>query len=257
MKIRSLNSSLWTTVLLVSMLSGCSQHSTYYKSSVVEYLYPNQKEVQPPQIPVISIPAKVGIAFTPDARSSAGYQLGAQSALTEKEKLDLLTKVGEHFKKYDFIQSINIIPSSYLTKGGGFTNVDQLRAMYGIDVIVLVSYDQAQFTDEGQMSLSYWTLVGAYFVKGEKNDTHTMAEAAVFDIKSRKMLFQATGTSLIKSEATPVNLSEQMRQDSATGLSIAGQQLIINLDQQLQFFRDKVKKSPQEYNILNKSTENK
>lgn len=252
MEIRSLNRALWTAVVAMSTLTGCSQHSTYYKSSVVEYLYPNQKEVQPSQVPVISIPVKIGIAFTPDAKLTSGYQIGAQSALTEKEKLDLLTEVGKHFKKYDFIQSIDIIPSTYLTKGGGFTNVDQIAAMYGIDVIVLVSYDQAQFTDEDKMSLSYWTLVGAYFVKGEKNDTHTMAEAAIFDIKSRKMLFQATGTSLIKSEATPVNLSEQMRQDSAKGLRDAGQQLIIKLDEQLQIFRDKVKKSPQEYNIVKK-----
>ena len=43
--------------------------------------------------------------------------------------------------------------------------------MFGIDVIVLLSYDQVQFRDEGLLSLTYWTVVGAYTIPGEKNDT--------------------------------------------------------------------------------------
>ena len=69
--------------------------------------------------------------------------------------------------------------------------------MFGIDVIALVSYDIVQFTGEGLSSISYWTLVGAYAVRGEKNDTHTMIDAAVYDIASRKhldmLVFQVNG----------------------------------------------------------------
>ncbi len=48
--------------------------------------------------------------------------------------------------------------------------------MYDIDVIALVSYDQVQFTDGSFLSLTYWTIVGAYVVAGEKNDTSTMLD---------------------------------------------------------------------------------
>jgi rhombotail lipoprotein len=258
MKISLLNTSLILITTAV-IFTGCANHSTYYKSSVVEYLYPNQKDTpviqtKDTQIPVLTLPAKIGIAFIPDSKTSsgAGMSAAAESALTEKEKSELLKDISEHFKKYNFIQSIDIIPSSYLTKGGSFNNLDQIHSMYGVDIIALISYDQAQFTDEGQASISYWTLVGAYFVKGEKNATHTMTNAAVFDIISRKMLFNATGTSIIKSEATPINLSEQMRKDSASGLSISTKQLIDNLDEQLQLFREKVKNSPEEYHVVKK-----
>jgi rhombotail lipoprotein len=258
MKIALVKTSL-ILMVTAALFIGCTNHSTYYKSSVVEYLYPNQKDspviqTKNTQIPVLTLPAKIGIAFIPDSKTSsgAGMAAAAQSALTEKEKSELLKDISEHFKKYDFIQSIDIIPSSYLTKGGSFNNLNQIRAMYGVDIIVLISYDQAQFTDEGQASISYWTLVGAYFVKGEKNATHTMTDAAVFDIISQKMLFNATGTSTIKSESTPINLSEQMRKDSANGLDIASKQLINNLDEQLQLFREKVKNNPEEYHIVKK-----
>ncbi|MDW7645076.1 MAG: rhombotarget lipoprotein [Desulfuromonadales bacterium] len=124
--------------------------------------------------------------------------------------------------------------------------------MYGIDVIALLSYDQVQHTDEGLLSLSYWTLVGAYLVKGEKNDTSTMLDAAVYDIPSRKMLFRAPGLSHVEGTATPVNLSEQLRTDSLLGFERASEDLIVNLRQQLELFQEKVRSSPEEVKIVHR-----
>ena len=140
---------------------------------------------------MLSLPLKVGIAFVPET-------LGIHQSFTEKDKMELMTEISRHFKSYDFVKSIDQIPSAYLTSKGGYANLDQIRTMYGIDVIALISYDQTQFTDEGFTSLAYWTLIGAYVVRGEKNDTHTMVDASVYDIKSRKMLFRAPGISHIK-----------------------------------------------------------
>jgi rhombotail lipoprotein len=135
------------------------------------------------------------------------------SSLTEAEKTNLLDKVADNFRKYDFVSEIEVIPSAYLTEGGSFQNLDQIKTMYGTDVIALVSYDQVQFTDEGLLSLTYWTLLAAYVISGEKNDTSTMLDTAVYDIESRKMLFRAPGTSSIKGRSTPINLSEELRAD--------------------------------------------
>ncbi|WP_372679817.1 rhombotarget lipoprotein [Desulfosarcina sp.] len=121
--------------------------------------------------------------------------------------------------------------------------------MYGIDVITLVSYDQVQHTDEGMLSLSYWTIVGAYTVRGEKNDTGTMVDAVLYDIPSRKMLFRAPGTSRIKGSSTLVNLSEQLRTDSLNGFHLAADNLVTNLQLELDRFRKKVKAMPESYAI--------
>ncbi|MCK5522337.1 MAG: rhombotarget lipoprotein [Thiomargarita sp.] len=229
------------------LLTGCAtSKSKHYSSNVVQYLYPNKRQpVEMPKIPSLSLPLKVGIAFVPETTSN-------HKTLTELNKADLMNEVSTHFKKYDFVKSIEIIPSPYLTQNGSFANLDQIRTMFGIDVIALLSYDQTRFTDKGLASITYWTIIGAYIVRGEKNDTHTMVDATVYDIKSRKMLFRAPGTSHIKSRATPVNLSEQVRKDSLEGFKLASRKLVINLEEQLRLFKEKVKEAPQDYRIVHK-----
>ncbi len=228
-------------------LTSCAtSKSKHYSSNVVQYLYPNKRQpVEMPEIPLLSLPLRVGIAFVPETMSN-------HKTLTELNKTDLMKEVSTHFKKYDFVKSIEIIPSPYLTQNGSFANLDQIRTMFGIDVIALLSYDQTRFTDEGLASITYWTIIGAYMVPGEKNDTHTMVDATVYDIKSRKMLFRAPGTSHIKSMATPVNLSEQVRKDSLEGFKLASRKLVINLEEQLRLFKEKVKEAPQDYQIVHK-----
>jgi rhombotail lipoprotein len=239
---------LFTFLLACCMtLVSCGYLRTqHHSSSVVQYLYPDQNNyIETPEIPRLALPLKVGIAFVPENE-------GRNQALTERDKMDLMKEVSEHFKKHEFVKSIELIPSAYLRRQGSFANVDQLRTMYGIDVIALLSYDQTQFTDEGLASITYWTLIGAYVIPGEKNDTHTMVDASVYDIQSRKMLFRAPGISHIKSNATPINLSEQLRIDSIESFKEASTDLIANLDIQLELFREKVKESPEEYQIVHK-----
>lgn len=250
------------SVFLV-LVVGCATQARYY-SSVVDYLYPGKTDpVEQPAIPVMSIPMKVAIAFVPDIESQRQrtfWQEFSQGrarkptgmVLTEKQKLDLMQEVSNHFRKYPYIGSIEIIPSAYLTPEGSFANLDQIRTMYGVDAVALLAYDQVQFTDEGAASLLYWTIVGAYMIPGEKNTTHTMVDAVIYDIKSRKMLFRAPGLSQIKGAATPVNLSEELRHDSEQGFQEAAKNLVKNLDTQLALFRDKVKTEPEEYKVIHR-----
>lgn len=236
--------SIWW--LMIFGLVGCAglygENKSHYASSTVQYLYPDREVIETPSIPRLSLPMRVGVAFVPD---SGG--LSKQSRLSEKDKLDLMNRIASEFKNLDFVKTIEIIPSAYLTSGGGFANLDQIKTMYGIDVIALLSFDQVQHTDEGFLSLSYWTIVGAYIIRGEKNDTNTMIDAAVYDIASRKMLFRAPGTDHIKSSATLVNLSEKLREDSLQGFHQAAADLVVNVRDELDRFKAKVREKPGEY----------
>lgn len=235
-------------VLVVAVLvSGCAgMQSRHTTTSVVDYLYPNQNEpLAQTGTPVLSLPMTVGIAFVPDR-----FGQSPARALTESKKTELLNRVADHFRKLDYVKAIEIIPSAYLTPKGGFANLDQIRTMYGIETIALVSYDQVQFTDEGMASVLYWTIVGAYVVPAEKNSTSTMVDAVVMHIPSRKMLFRAPGVSQIKGLSTPVNLSEELRVDSEKGFNEAVDKMIRNLDTQLVAFEERVKSSPEEYTVV-------
>jgi len=224
-------------VLLVSLgLGGCkfSEQKLHHRNSLIDYLYPDtkppQEEAVLPAAAGIALPARVGVAFAPDQ----------VVLLSEKDKLELLKRVREELAKYSFISSAELIPSQHLSLGGGFTNLEQLRQMYGIDLVALVSYDQMQYTDEGFKTISYWTIVGMYTVEGEKNDTSTMMDLSLFHIPSRKMLLHAAGTSQIRKGATFINLSEQLRVDSLDGFSQATDSLVANLRVELDKFQQSV-----------------
>jgi len=251
---KSKHSLLIVTVTTVStvFVAGCAMfgNTNHRASNVMQYLYPKDSQhTDTPTVPVLSLPLKVGIAFVPEEQSRSQ---GGLASFSEKQKMTLMKEVSAHFKKYPFVQSIELIPSAYLTPKGGFANLDQLRSMFGVDVITLLSYDQVQFTDEGLLSLTYWTVVGAYVVRGEKNDTKTMMDAVVYDVASRKLLFRAPGTSQIKAAATPINLSEQLRRDSDLGFNQAATNMVANLQEELQSFRERVKSSPTEFKVVAK-----
>jgi rhombotail lipoprotein len=246
-------------VAFTSMLfiTGCSSQQVGAKSSVVDYLYPKEAaKIVEPSIPLLKLPIKLGVAFVPEqsARShGSNFWAGnsdLSSGLTETKKMQILSNVSAYFKKYPFIGEIQEIPSTYLTPGGSFANLDQIKTMYGVDVIALVSYDQVQFTDASFLSVSYWTIVGAYLVSGEKNDTNTLMDTVVYDIASRKMLFRAPGISMVKGRSTPVNLSEELRADSIKGFDQAAKSMIDNLDVQLAAFREKAKQNPEQIKVV-------
>src|ERR1043166_2773378 len=102
-----------------------------YASSAVEYLYPkNLSHTEEPGIPVLSLPLKVGVAFVPDDQSIGrrhGFLAPESQQFSEEQKMALMKEVSDKFKKYPFVQSIQLIPSSYLTPHGSFANLEQMR----------------------------------------------------------------------------------------------------------------------------------
>lgn len=229
------------------LAAACASAPRRHATSVVDYLYPNRSDLrEQPSIPVLKLPLRVGIAFVPSADRSART---TTEGIPEADRQRLLRDVSDGFKAQPFVKSIEVIPSAYLTPQGGFANLDQLQSMFDADVVALVSYDQVQFNDQKRLSLTYLTVVGAYLVNGEKNDTRTLMDAVVYDIRSRKLLFRAPGTSTVKGTASPVNLEEALRKDSQKGFELAATDLKANLSTQLEQFKQRVRESPAEFTV--------
>ena len=239
---------------LALFLAGCGSfwngpRKTDRSTSVVNFLYPGQDNPLPPtDVPVLRLPLRVGIAFVPPSTGGRGNWT-PPSGISEPQKAALMERVAKEFRGRDYIGSIELIPSTYLRANGGFPNLDQLANMMGVEVIVLLAYDQMQFTDDNFLSLAYWTIVGAYVVHGNKNDTHTMMEAAVYDIRSRHLLFRAPGVSQLSENTTLIGLNDRLRAASAKGFDVATDDLIKNLAAQLEVFRERVKRTPGEVKI--------
>ena len=247
---------LWLLVML--SLTSCVSQQVNTKSSVMEYLYPNSSDTyETPSIPSLKLPLRVGVAFVPPSRPNSSIHNfwtghSYSGLISEAKKSEILEEVADNFRDLDFVGSIEVVPTGYLTSGGGFSNLSQIKAMYGIDVIALVSYDQVQFTDEGILSLSYWTIVGAYVISGEKNDTNTLMDTVVYDISSKKLLFRAPGTSQVSGKSTPINLSEELRADSMQGFDQAALNMASNLKIQLAAFKRRIKDNPNQVEITHR-----
>ncbi|GHG67646.1 rhombotarget lipoprotein [Alishewanella longhuensis] len=253
-------SRLLLSCTVAASLAGCASQQLGSRSSVVEYLYPTAAEVKVETgTPVLTLPIRLGIAFVPAEqtyrRGSNPWALAEHGAasLNEPAKMQIMENIASHFRQQDFIGDIQLIPSSYLRPQGSFTNLDQLQSMFGIDVIALVSFDQVQFSDESTAALSYWTLVGAYLISGQKNDTSTLMDTAVYAINSRKLLFRAPGVSQIKGRSTPVNLAEELRQDSKQGFDDASKQMINQLEQELESFTERLKARAEDIKVVRSS----
>jgi rhombotail lipoprotein len=205
-------------------------------SSLVDYLYP-QGEVPPPQggvIPHLQIPLAVGLAFVPSQSSNT-------QVLSEAQRMKLLNDVKKSFDGRDFIREIAVIPDAYLRSGRGFDALEQTARLYGLDVIALVSYDQVAHSAETASSFLYWTIVGAYVVKGNKNDVQTFVDTAVFDVATRKLLFRAPGVNEFRSSSTLVDVERDVRAAQQKGFELAMADMTVNLDKELSTFKERIK----------------
>lgn len=260
MKTPRLILSLSVVAGLMSLVSGCmSWHDLGLRShsrktertSLMKFLYPTKETAtQKPEIPTLTLPLRVGIAWVPqDTGSRTGFN-AVNDPFTAEERHRLLENVSTNFTSHRFVRDIQIIPSTYVQPGGGFENLDQLRTMFGVDVIALVALDQTQFNTTTELSIFYWTIVGAYFVPAERGDTHTMLDTAVFDIPSRKLLFRAPGTSQLKGWSSAAYQEEDERGKRISGIRQASMNMVSNLQTELGSFQQRIKEQPESVRIV-------
>jgi rhombotail lipoprotein len=222
--------------LLVSLVACVgSLPPTRRINSALDYLYPQgMAAARPAQQVTLRLPLRVGLAFAPN-------RAAAPEPVTEEEKQRLLARVADAFREHRGLGRLEVIPSTYLQPGGGFANLDQLRASLGLDAVVLLSYDQAQFTEATRASWTYLTVVGTLLIDGEKNETRTVIDAVVYDIPSRALLFRAAGESSAKARSGPFTVDRKRRRLASEGFARATDDLIADLESALAAFEQQAR----------------
>lgn len=204
-------------------------------SSLVDYLYP--KGEAPPEAPVsiphLNLPLRVGIAFVPSRHVST-------TAISEATKTELLNDVKAAFIEREYIDHIEVIPDTYLRSSTGFDGMQQVARLYGVDVMALVSYDQVAAVEDQKLSLLYWTIVGAYIIKGTENEVQTFVDTAVFDVATRKLLFRAPGIDHLQARSTAIESNEVLRKGRIASFSAAVDNMTVNLVAELDTFEQRM-----------------
>ena len=230
-------------IALLPILNGCSSFwmaGNYEKtregasSSLVDFLYPKGEipPELPDQMPFLTLPLRVGVAFVPS---------NSRIDITAIEKQELLEQVASSFRDRPYVQSIEAIPETYMRSARGITGMQQVANMYDVDVMALVSYDQISFSAERDSALLYWTVVGAMVVKGNSNEVQTMIDTAVFDVSTAKLLFRAPGSDSDQANATLMDTGKELRKLRSASFVAATDDMIVNLDTELDGFKDSVK----------------
>lgn len=232
-------------VASIAALAACaSVGTTRQQSSLMGYLYPDgQPQPQSTDVATVRLPLRLGIILAPTVDTSrSGYVLTPRvnQPLSTGDQVSYLDQIADEFRTNPLFKDVEVIPSNYVTPGGGFKNLETLASMYSVDAIAVVSYDQLQTTDEGKDSFLYWTVIGAYVVDTEKNASTTFVDTAVFDVKSHKLLFHASGTSHSASSGTLANNSEEVRGASHQGFVDAFAAMATDISTGLKTFKDKL-----------------
>ena len=229
----------WLCVVLLFALAGCAglfnTADRSSSSSMVEFLYPEGElpENVLDTLPQLELPLRIGIAFVPP-KASFGYSIeGGQ-------QVQLLNVVKEQFEGEDYVESIQVIPSTYLRGMTGFSALEQVGHMHGLDVIALVSWNQVVLSSERAASVLYWTIVGAYFIKGTENSVNTLLDTAVFDLKSRKLLLRAPGVSQVAESSTVIETGRVTRAIREKSFVEAANQMAANLKTEVELFGKRV-----------------
>ncbi len=184
--------------LSIISLSSCAlfgeyRHRHTHTTSLVKFLYPEGKlPLEDKRNPILNLPLRVGLAFIPDN--------SRKKVISPVLKNTLLESIKIGFKSKEYVNEIVVIPEIYLQNSQGYKGLEQIKTLYQLDIIALVSYDQIVNTKENLMALSYLTIVGAYIFPGTGFQVNTMLDLAVVDVDSRSLLFRAAGTSSSKSK---------------------------------------------------------
>jgi rhombotail lipoprotein len=232
---------LWAALLLFllnAVLSGCTPFKRTEEvrnaSSLVDFLYRGYEVPQQSTIPRLRTPLRVGLAFLPTG-------IGQEEALPAAQKEELLEQIRNRFLDREFVSEIVVIPDYYLKTAHGFTGLEGVQRLYGVDLMALVSYDQVRHLDDNRLSLSYLTIIGAYVVKGNRHEVTTLVDMAVVDPVTRSLVLRAGGTDTRHGNSTLIERQRESREASAKSFKAATGQLIENFDAALVKFESDVR----------------
>jgi len=235
---------LLAVATLALMLSGCQWlwHDSAGKarqstSSLVDFLYEDGQVPAVDSTVELQLPIRVGVTFLPSADGRALEAPGA----TDRDKV--LNAIRERFRTLPYVAEIVVVPTYYLHagKGDGLTQIEQLSRLYQLDLFAMVSYDQVVDSTENKNSLAYLTIVGAYFVRGDRHETHTLIDLAVIDPATRSLVLRAGGTSSLAGNTTAVDAQRHAGAQRARGFELATSSLVDNFQRELTDFETRVR----------------
>ena len=231
----------WSRVALASFCSaafaGCMSQPEA-RSGALDYLTrKGSKAVDDAEVK-LKLPVRVAIAVPPAGSATGPMRAGlpptthriSPETISDRKRRELLDRFTSTFKDRPGIASVQMLPSTYLTPGGGFAELQRAGTSFGFEIVALLSFDQFQFNEAGGAAFDLGTVGGDCLVEGEANETRTVMDASLFDVASGQLLLHATGESSVKATTAHYEVQDGLRTACETGFESAMKDLFKNLD---------------------------
>lgn len=223
-------------LLLLVATSGCSVFGTERvrhskTTSLVNFLYPDGEIPQDLPSPTLRLPLRIGLAYIPEK--------GRTSPVHESKKIELLNAIKNEFKNLKYVDSIEIIPAIYFSNRG--ESLQQIKQLYQLDVMALVSYDQIVNRNENILAVTYLTIVGNYIFPGSQFKVSTLIDLALIDLESKRLLFRAAGTHGSKGLSAEAYTSQRYNKHQNEDFSRAMAVMQANLSVELMNFEHRLR----------------
>jgi rhombotail lipoprotein len=200
----------------------------------------------------VKVPARIGVALPPAETSDAAAKAGlpptahrvAATTIPDARRQDLVTRVVDSIRQREGIGPVQVVPTSYLSAGGGFAELGRAGSSFGFDLVAVVSWDQFRFDGEGRAAFDFGTLEGERAVEGGPDETVTVMDAALFDVATRALLVRVAGDSRVKASKIAASTPEGLRDTSLAGFDDALKDLTGKLDAAMTEFTGKLAKGP-------------
>jgi rhombotail lipoprotein len=214
---------------------GRSQRAS---TPLVQFLYGDDQHVPKRDAQVtLQLPIRVGLAFLP----ARGGNPAEGPTVVERERI--LRAIRGNFASLPYVAEIVPVPAYYfdMSRGDGMSQLEQLARLQRLDLMALISYDQRSQTTENRRALSYLTIVGAFVMKGNHNETQTIIDLAVVEPVGRSLVLRAGGISSSAASAAAIDQSHELQKQQRVGFDQATDNLVANFRTELADFETRVR----------------
>lgn len=203
-------------VLAAVTIGGCAAdvHRTRVTGTAPIFSYLSLKDSTIGGAPTdpLTFPTRVAIVYAPPLSTKPQ---------TEQVPQTTLHAAAESLKKQLLVHS-NYVKSVVIGHTGETLSLEQIRNMYGCDIVVILSYSQLQSAERGGISKALdITLVGGHLYPGVTISTETGIEATVIHAPTQYILFTESGSNSRKTYSIPGGVDTSARNEAREGFTEA------------------------------------
>ncbi len=174
----------------------------------------------------LELPIRIGLAFLPPAGNVS------EAVPTAEQRTATLMGARAAMMSLPYVSEVCIVPDYYLEPGaaGGFEKLRELSRRFDLDLLAVLSSDQASYETRNLHSLGLITVIGAGLWEGDVDEAVTVIELAIVEPESPTVIMRVASAAASASGDTTSLLDDWRSNKHARRVSFDEARKALNLD---------------------------